>query len=151
MPSFSRISEARLLTAHPDLQELFKEVIKELDFSVLYGHRDEDDQAEAFRTGASTKRWPDSKHNQVPSLAVDVAPFPVDWNDLARFARLAGYVERVAWEKAIPIRWGGDWDQDGWTKDERLVDMPHFELMKEVILTNLNSPSVVSEGSEVNL
>jgi hypothetical protein len=29
----------------------------------------------------------------------------------------------------IAIRWGGDWDQDGFVADERFLDMPHFELI----------------------
>jgi peptidoglycan L-alanyl-D-glutamate endopeptidase CwlK len=27
------------------------------------------------------------------------------------------------------MRWGGDWDGDGDTKDERFFDGPHFELV----------------------
>jgi peptidoglycan L-alanyl-D-glutamate endopeptidase CwlK len=42
---------------------------------------------------------------------------------------LAGVVTGVAHELGIKIRWGGDWDQDGEWKDERFVDMPHYELL----------------------
>jgi peptidoglycan L-alanyl-D-glutamate endopeptidase CwlK len=61
-------------------------------------------------------------------MAVDVAPYPIDWNDPARFARLFGYIERIANELQIPIRWGGDWNRNWRTKDERLIDLPHIEL-----------------------
>lgn len=127
---FSSLSLQRLSTCDVRLQTLMKEVIKQLDVTILCGHRTLEEQEDAFRRGATTKHWPASKHNRMPSLAVDVAPYPVDWKDTARFARMAGYVERVAWELKIPIRWGGDWNANGRTKDERLVDMPHFELVE---------------------
>ena len=27
------------------------------------------------------------------------------------------------------VRWGGDWDGDGDWRDERFLDMPHYELV----------------------
>lgn len=129
MPKFSALSEQRLLTCHPFLQELLREAIKSVDFTVLAGHRNKDDQEDAFRRKASTKQWPNSKHNKLPSVAVDIAPYPVDWNDTARFARLFGYIERIAEEKDINIRWGADWNDNYRTNDEKLIDMPHIELV----------------------
>lgn len=129
MPTFSNLSEKRLSTCAQPLQDLLREAIKHVDFTVLYGHRGQDEQDDAYRSGASTLKWPLSKHNQSPSLAVDVAPYPIDWNDTARFARLFGFIERIAQEKGIKIRWGADWNNNYRTKDERLVDMPHIELV----------------------
>lgn len=129
MPQFSKLSEQRLSTCDARLQRLLREAIKNVDFTVIYGHRTQEDQDDAFRQGASTLRWPKSKHNKQPSLAVDIAPYPIDWSDTARFARLAGYIERIAEEQGVKIRWGGDWNDNYRTKDERLVDMPHIELV----------------------
>lgn len=129
MHKFGKVSKLRLATCHPDLQVLMNEAIKYIDFSVLCGHRTEREQNRALASGTSTKKWPESKHNKLPSLAVDIAPYPVDWEDTARFARLAGYIERIADEKGIKIRWGGDWNDNFRTLDERLIDMPHIELM----------------------
>lgn len=129
MPFFNRLSNERLATCAQPLQDILQEAIKHVDFTVLCGHRDKEEQDEAFRTKKSTLMWPDSKHNKVPSLAVDVAPFPVDWKDTVRFARLAGYLERIADEKGIAIRWGADWNGNWRTADERFVDMPHIELL----------------------
>lgn len=131
MPTFSKLSEQRLSTCAQPLQDLLREAIKHVDFTVLYGHRGQDEQDDAFRSGASTLKWPQSKHNKLPSLAVDIAPYPIDWNDTARFARLFGFIERIAQEKGIKIRWGADWNNNYRTKDERLVDMPHIELVTE--------------------
>lgn len=130
MPQFSKLSESRLATCDPRLQQLLREAIKHVDFTVLCGHRGVEEQNDAYRTGRSKVRWPDSKHNTIPSVAVDVAPYPVDWKDTARFARLVGYIERIAHEQGIRIRWGGDFDQDGATADERFIDMPHIELVE---------------------
>jgi len=129
MPTLSKPSEAHLLTCHPDLQRLIREAIKHVDFTVMVGYRNQEDQEEAFRLGNTTKHWPDSRHNTNPSTAVDIAPYPVDWSDTARFARLYGYIERIAEEMNIGIRWGGDWNNNYRTKDETLVDMPHIELV----------------------
>jgi hypothetical protein len=130
MPSFSARSLERLQTCDQRLQKLLHAAIRGRDFSVICGYRDREAQNEAFSLGRSTKRWPESKHNSFPSVAVDIAPYPVDWNDTARFARLVGYIERIAEEMEIPIRWGGDWDQDTFTADERFIDMPHLELLE---------------------
>jgi peptidoglycan L-alanyl-D-glutamate endopeptidase CwlK len=129
-----KTSNTNLDQCHPKLQRLIREVDRRLsknkimELTVTCGHRGEAAQNEAYAAKRSTKAWPDSLHNMLPSPAVDVAPYPIDWNDTARFARLAGYIQAVADDLDIEIRWGGDWDQDGRTSDERFVDMPHFEL-----------------------
>jgi len=113
---------------------ILNEAIKHVDFTVLCGHRNEEDQNEAFRLGNSTKQWPNSKHNQKPSTAVDVAPWfgpqvKIDWDDLLAFARLAGFLEAIAASLKIKIRWGADWNDNGRSKDERFIDAGHFEVI----------------------
>lgn len=129
MPEFGPRSERALETAHPDLQRLFCEVIKHYDCSVLEGHRGQVAQEEAVQKGLSKTHWPDSKHNKVPSLAVDVAPWPIDWNDTQRFYHFAGFVKGIAAMMNIPIRQGCDWDGDSDLKDQTFMDLPHVELL----------------------
>ena len=62
-------------------------------------------------------------------MAVDVSPFPIDWNDANRFHHFAGYVLAVAQSLDIKIRWGGDWNGDLQFKTEKFRDLPHFELI----------------------
>jgi peptidoglycan L-alanyl-D-glutamate endopeptidase CwlK len=131
MPSYSKESAMRLQSCHQDLQLLFHEVIKYFDHSVLWGYRGEADQNKFYRQGNSTKKYPDSKHNHSPSLAVDVAPYPIDWTDEKRFILLAGYVLGIASMMKIPIRWGGDWNRDTQVKDNRFNDLGHYELFLE--------------------
>lgn len=128
MPAFSKTSLDRLATCHPLIQEVMHEVIKYVDCMVIEGHRDKEAQNRAFREGKSKVDWPHGKHNTVPSNAIDIAPCPLDWNDSLAFARLAGYVQAVGDAKGIRLRWGGDWDRDGQSKDERFLDLVHLEL-----------------------
>lgn len=132
MIRLGNLSNNRLETCHPKVQRLIRAVAErirsQLDFSVTCGHRGEVEQNAAYEAGRSTKQWPHSLHNGLPSRAVDLAPYPVDWKDALAFARLAGYVQATADDLGIRIRWGGDWNDNGRTRDERLVDAPHFEL-----------------------
>lgn len=129
MPAFGKRSRDNLAECHPDLRLLFNDVIQHFDCSVICGHRGMEAQEEAFRTGKSKARFGESKHNHLPSMAVDVVPYPLVWEDRERFALLAGFVQGRAIALGINIRWGGDWDQDDQMSDETFSDMPHYELM----------------------
>lgn len=126
---FSALSKSKLETCHPELQRLFNEVIKYYDCSIICGHRTSEEQDEAFRTGKSLLRYPSSKHNKTPSLAVDVIPYPVDWKDMKRFYHFAGFVLGLATSMGIPVRSGLDWNGNMNFKDENFHDAPHFELI----------------------
>ncbi len=130
MAKFSQRSLDRLSSCHPDLRRLFIEVIRQTDCAVLCGHRNETEQNAAFEQGLSKLKFPLSKHNSLPSLAVDAVPYPVNWNDTEAFQRFAKLVLETAKRLNIPIRWGGDWNQNGSSADERFLDMPHFELSR---------------------
>lgn len=129
MPTFGRRSKAQLDTCHGDLQRVLYEVIKVFDFTVLTGHRTKAVQEEAYATGRSTKQWPKSKHNTKPSIAVDIAPWPINWNDRERFTYLAGHIRMAGAAMGIEIRWGGDWDKDTEVRDNGFDDLVHFELL----------------------
>lgn len=119
------------MTCHPELQKLFKEVIKGYDCTIIQGRRTKEEQDEYFRTGKSKVEWPNSKHNSSPSNAVDVAPYPIDWNDYYSFYHFGGYVKGVADQMGINIRWGGDWDSDNDLNDQTFQDLVHFEIVGE--------------------
>lgn len=134
MPRFSSRSQERLSTCHPELQRLMEEVVQTFDITVLEGHRSPEDQEEAYCTGKSHLRAGESKHNAYPSRAVDIAPWRpaephIDWEDTDLWRFMGGYVLGVAEGLGIAVRWGGDWDGDFNFQDQRLVDMPHFELL----------------------
>ena len=131
MPKLGPASIERLASCHSDLRLLFSEVAKHYDLTIICGHRNKEDQDEAFRTGKSKVQWPNGKHNSQPSLAVDAVPYPIDWNDKDRFYHFAGFVRGVAAQLGIKIRWGGDWDGDFNLKNQNFFDLPHWELVEE--------------------
>lgn len=130
MPSFSDKSRERLDTCHPDLQAICELVIEHYDFSVLEGHRSGERQNELFRQGKSKLKAGQSKHNSLPSKAVDLAPYPIDWNDTRRFYFMAGLIKQAAHDIGIKVRLGADWDGDGLFSDQSFHDLPHVELME---------------------
>ena len=130
MYKFSEKSKAKLATCDARLQELFNQVIKYYDCSVLEGHRSDKRQEELFRQGKSKLRAGQSKHNKNPSLAIDVAPYPIDWNDKNKFYHFVGYVKATADQLNIKIRCGADWDNDNDLNDQTFFDLPHFELVE---------------------
>lgn len=142
MASFGQKSKDKLSTAHPKLQLVMNEAIKVFDFTVLYGNRSVEEQFELFKKGRelqSDGTWKKvgstvtnldgktkkSNHNYSPSRAVDIAPYPINWEDEKRFKELADIVKQCAKNLNIKIIWGGDWIS--------FKDTPHFELDKSEI------------------
>lgn len=128
MPALGPGSQEKLDQVHPDLVRLCEAVIEDFDFSVITGHRGQEDQDAAYRRGLSQVKWPNGMHNKLPSLAVDLAAYPIDWEDSRRQLYFSGFVMGVAARLGIKLRWGGDWDQDTEVKDNGFNDLYHFEL-----------------------
>jgi peptidoglycan LD-endopeptidase CwlK len=132
MAKFGRRSKKQLATCHPDLQMILNSAIKFVDFSVLEGHRGEELQNKYYHEGRSKLKFPRGKHNQSPSLAVDIAPYPIDWKDLNRFGAVAFFIKGVAASKGIKLRLGADWNGD-FKFNENFLDLPHIELSSKLI------------------
>ncbi len=132
MPTFGQTSKIRLSSVHPDLREILDDVIKLYDVTVPPhgGARTPEEQAGLLREGKSkTMR---SKHVvQADGFAhaVDLIPYPVDWDDRERFYFMAGLVFMAAEGRGTKIRWGGDWDGDKQFRDQTFHDLPHIELV----------------------
>ena len=129
MAKFGKKSKLQLLTCDYRLQEIFNEVIKVVDCSILEGHRDEERQNKLFKEGKTKVKYPKGRHNANPSNAVDVVPYPIDWDDRERIHLFAGFVIGIARGMGITLRWGGDWNRNWDTSDNRFDDFPHFELV----------------------
>ena len=130
MARYSKKSKERLATCDERLQGVFNEVIKHVDCSILEGSRSKERQNKLYDEGRTKVRYPDGRHNFNPSRAVDVTPYPVDWEDRERQTLFAGFVLGTARSMGINLRWGGDWDQDFQVMDNRFDDFPHFEIRK---------------------
>jgi len=138
MPYFGTKSATNLRQCHTDLLIIFTEVIKYYDCTILEGSRSRERQEDLFRKGKTKVTYPNSKHNRTPSMACDVAPYPVKWEEttknLGRYYYLGGFVEATARRLfdtgAIRhlVRWGGDWDRDHDHEDQSFDDLVHYEL-----------------------
>ena len=133
MAKFGRKSRERLATCDKQLQKLFNKGVKYFDCSVLVGFRGENEQNTAYESGYSKVKWPHGKHNSNPSFAVDVSPYPIDWEDRERFIYFGGFVKGCAYKMDVPLRWGGDWDNDTSLADNKFDDLVHFEIRKDLM------------------
>jgi len=129
MPRFGKRSNVNLASCDERLQKVFNKVIQHVDCSVLEGHRGEERQNKLQEEGKSKVRYPDGRHNASPSNAVDVAPYPIDWDDRERFHLFAGFVLGVANGMGYTLRWGGDWNMNFEVDDNKFDDFPHFEIV----------------------
>jgi peptidoglycan L-alanyl-D-glutamate endopeptidase CwlK len=138
MPKFSQRSLTNLANVHPDLQLIAHEAIKEIDFIVTHGHRTPEEQNALYQQGRTKPgkivTYKDgiknkSKHNESPSLAIDIVPFPVDWSSIDKFKAIGKVFKEAAVKLAAEgkithkLIHGGDW--------VKFKDYPHFELAKK--------------------
>lgn len=130
MPSFSNRSLSRLETCDDRIQTIMHLAIKQYDISIVCGYRNAIDQNAAFDSKNSKVHWPNSKHNDYPSKAIDIIPYPDGWDSKEQFYFMAGYIQSIADKVGILIRWGGDWDRDGDLDDQTFMDLAHFELVE---------------------
>jgi hypothetical protein len=139
MPKFGTSSKARLIECDVRIQEILNEVIEYYDCAILTGHRDKQTQEAMYfsEPQRSKVRWPNSKHNSFPSMAVDVAPWPIPqkwgekWKDRVKFYELKAIIFYVAAQKGYKVRYGGDWDMDYDYHDNKFDDLVHFEIIED--------------------
>lgn len=126
---FGARSTRELLTVHPDIQKvMFKALdLGVMDFSVIQGRRTQAEQDRLYAQGRTEPgpivTWTrDSLHlpqeNGLAS-AIDIVPYPIDWQDEARFHQLSGIIKSAANLVGVEL----DWGYDLWGKD-----MPHWQL-----------------------
>jgi len=95
-----------------------------IDFTVICGVRSQAEQDRLYAQGRTEPgpivTWTrNSRH--ITGEAVDIVPYPVDWENELNFAMLAGVVKSAAAVEKVDIEWG----YDLWEKD-----MPHFQLRR---------------------
>ena len=144
MPAFSKSSQKKLSTCHVDLQALFNEVIQIVDCTIIFGNRSIEEQFELYKQGRKLVSgvWvienkgkivtyldgvnKKSRHNYLPSQAVDVAPYPIDWQNKQRFIEFGHFVldraDKLWKEGKIThrVEWGGGWVS--------FPDLPHYQI-----------------------
>lgn len=116
----------RLANVHPDLVRLVVDAGKGgLELVVIQGARTVAEEQADMASGHSALTNPmDSKHvigpNRPQALAVDVAPYPTNWQDIPAFQAMGANLKALADTIGVRITWGGDW--------QTLKDFDHVEL-----------------------
>jgi peptidoglycan L-alanyl-D-glutamate endopeptidase CwlK len=132
MPRFGKKSKQRLEGVHPDLRKVLDEVVKYFDITIIEGKRSQERQNQLVAEGKSKTKF--GKH--VWGKAVDICPYPIDWDARDDFHYLGGFVLATATSMGTNVRWGGDWNASSLykgkrtTKDNNFDDLVHFELKK---------------------
>jgi len=129
MAKYSKRSMDRLEGVHPLLVDWAFELVTVMDCTVVSGVRSLTTQRQYVATGAS--KTMKSKHLEQSDgygHALDLAPYPIDWDRLRSFDLLAGIGLGLAFKMGIHIRWGGDWSQDMDVYDQSFNDVGHFEI-----------------------
>ncbi len=137
MNKFGKTSTARLETCSENLQLVCREAIKRTpylckvttlvvpDLTIICGTRNQVQQQAAFDAGLSQVKWPNSKHNSDPSMAVDVGvyisslPGHIPWSSKLIWKAQHFLIKEVADELNIKLRYGIDF--------ESFWDAPHIE------------------------
>lgn len=143
MPSFSQLSNDNLSTADISLQKVGRELIKHIDYSVVFGERTPELQFELYKKGrtevdgewiitdkSKVVTYKDgykklSKHNYSPAQAIDIIPYPSrysDVNKLKELGRMFMIVASMMYDRGEiekEIEWGGNW--------KTFKDYPHLQ------------------------
>tara|TARA_R110002020_G_scaffold116514_3_gene266986 strand:- start:2368 stop:2748 length:381 start_codon:yes stop_codon:yes gene_type:complete len=125
MYKFGKRSRERLKGVDHRIIMILDELIKIMDVTIIEGLRSAKRQEQLLKKGATKVKY--SKHME--GKAVDLAPYPIDWEDRDTFYYMGGMIRGIAKQLEINVRYGGDWDGDGNTKDNSFDDLVHFELL----------------------
>jgi peptidoglycan L-alanyl-D-glutamate endopeptidase CwlK len=131
MYKFGKRSRERLKGVDHRIIMILDELIKIMDVTIIEGLRSAKRQEQLLKKGATKVKY--SKHME--GKAVDLAPYDptvkgkIDWNDRDTFYYMGGMIRGIAKQLEINVRYGGDWDGDGNTKNNSFDDLVHFELL----------------------
>lgn len=141
MSKFGEKSSENLIQVHTYLQRVAYSVVQVFDHSIICGHRNEKEQTKAYDSKHSKTQWPNSKHNSVPSMALDFLPYPFDGypslddgieaytKKTAQYYAISAAYIAIGHEMGIDLRGGFDWDGDGIFTDQSFDDIGHIEII----------------------
>lgn len=138
MNKLSDIGLKRKAELHPDLQLMLEYLLKYMDYTIVTGYRSPEEQLEKYNKGLSQLKV--SKHNSIPSMAVDIQPYPLEMGGKKtvreQFYYLTGFavgIGKMLLEMGLvthDFRHGGDWNEDGKITDNKFDDLYHIELVE---------------------
>ena len=106
MPKFGKRSKERLKGVDTRLVNVLNELIKIMDVTIIEGLRSKQRQEILLKEGKTKTKF--SKH--IEGKAVDLAPYPIDWEDRDRFHYMGGMIRGIAKQLNINVRWSADRD-----------------------------------------
>jgi peptidoglycan L-alanyl-D-glutamate endopeptidase CwlK len=116
---------ARLIGIHSTLKEFAHKLDEVFPIIVIFGYRSVEEQDWLYAQGrtrpgnkVTNARGGSSAHNF--GLAVDLAPDPLNWNNIKRFDEMVDAAKKIIAENNYPITCGADF--------KSIVDRPHFEI-----------------------
>ena len=115
-------SKERLDECDKRLQALCNKMLERSDFdmTITCGYRGKEEQEQYFAEGKSKAHFGQSKHNTLPSKAVDICPCPINWSlDDIRWHKMVALAYDTARLLGIKIRCGAFFS---------FKDFPHIEL-----------------------
>ena len=124
--NWGKASKERLSTCDKRLQDLLNLMLSrsEFDLTITCGYRGKDEQEKALKDGKSNAKFGQSKHNVFPSKAVDVCPYPINWDTKdIRWQEMALNAMWCAGKLGFEITWGGSF--------KTISDKPHIELKEK--------------------
>ena len=124
MYKFGKRSRERLKGVDARLVNDLNELIKIMDVTIIEGLRSKERQEQLLAQGKTKTKY--SKH--IEGKAVDLAPYPIDWEDREMFHYMGGMLRGLGKAMGVNIRWGGDWDSDGDIHDNKFDDLVHVEI-----------------------
>ena len=99
MYKFGRRSQERLKGVDARLINVLNELIKMMDVTIIEGLRSAERQKELLAKGATKVKY--SKHME--GKAVDLAPYPIDWENRDGFYYMGGMIRGIAKQMGIDI------------------------------------------------
>lgn len=125
---YGKTSLERLETVDRRHQIAAMKVADKYDTSIIEGHRSVERQLELYEQRPRVTHVKFGKHNVKPSMAIDMAPYPIDWSDEEQMVEFGYFVLGVYHGIGVPCRWGGDFDRDMEWRDSTFFDLVHFEI-----------------------
>lgn len=114
------------------LRKLINELRHIRSVSVIRGHVGRSAQNITYFYGRSCHRFPHSKHNRMPSLAVDIVPVTFTHNNVEESYLIAGMMMALAWKSNIKIVWGMDTKLKIGQSDHIDCESGHFEIVEKI-------------------
>lgn len=121
---FSPRSLKNLEGVHPKLVIIVHKALEMniIDFTVTSGVRTQEEQNKLYAKGRTepgkivtwTKKSEHIKKADGFGHAVDLDPYPIDFDNIENYKMLASVMFRSAMENEIQIAWGGYWPKPDW-------------------------------------